>query len=290
MDSFQFAPRNFEIARVLGTAGEYNRIELLPQALDWDVLAYFRTGNKFHALCGHLLQAPINDVLLHFEFGDAIAKQTANAVRFLVNDYRVSRAAQLLRGGQSSGTRANDGDFLSGAKLGWLGANPAFLKSAIHYVFFNLLDRDWGLIDPQNAGGLARGWTNSSSEFRKIIRCVQLADRFFPASVIHQIVPVGDQIVDGTSSLAERNAAVHAARTLRAKFFFGKIEIDLKPIIDALRYGTSQGKLAREFQKSRVLTHVASRPQPEPWATESEYRAEVCGSVQERACVHGEIL
>ena len=94
-------------------------------------------------------------------------------------------------------------------------------------------------------------------EFREVVGRVQLPDRFFPASAIHQIVPIGNEIVDGTSGLAERHAAIHAARALRAKVFFRKIEIDLEPVVDALRHWTPRCKFARVFQEPGGLTHVA---------------------------------
>ena len=139
--------------------------------------------------------------------------------------------------------------------------DPAFGKPALHDIFFDLLDRDRRLIDSQHARRFARRGTNPAGEFREVVGRVQLANRLFPTPVINQIVPIGNQVVDGTSRLAKRHAAIHAARALGTKILFGEIEIDLEPIIDALRNWTSRGKLARVFQKSRVLTHVApARP------------------------------
>ncbi len=165
------------------------------------------------------------------------------------------------------------------------------MKGALHDVLFDLLDRDCRLIDPQHTRRFARRWTNAAGKFRKIVGRVQLANRLFPAAVIDEIVPVGDQVVDGTSRLAEGHATVHAARALGAKLRFGKIEIDLEPVIDALRNRTPWGKLARVFQKARVLTHVApARPAPKQPAADSGYRAGACGSLPELACVHEETL
>ena len=98
-----------------------------------------------------------------------------------------------------------------------------------------------GSIDAQHAGGFARRGANASGEFREIIGGVQLADRFFPAAAIDQIVPVGNDVVDRTSGVTERNTAIHAARALLAELFFGEILIDLEPVVDALGDGTPRG-------------------------------------------------
>ena len=61
---------------------------------------------------------------------------------------------------------------------------------------------------------------DAAGELGEIVGGVQLAHRVFPASAINQIVPVGNEIADGASGLAEGHAAIHAARALLAKFFF----------------------------------------------------------------------
>src|ERR1035437_7651598 len=103
MDSLQLSSRDVQIARLLGSAGEHSRVELPEQILDRDIPAHLRASNEFHALSGHLLQAAIDDVLFHLEFGDPVAQYPPVAVRFFVDRYGVSRAAQLLGRGQSSG-------------------------------------------------------------------------------------------------------------------------------------------------------------------------------------------
>src|SRR5258706_9596186 len=191
----------------------------------------------------------------------------------------MSHAPKLLARGHSCRPRTNDRHFFPGADFGRLGPDPAFEKPAFHDIFLDLLDRDRRLVDPQHARRFARCWTNPPGELRKVVSRVQLANRLFPTPVIHKIVPIRNQVVDGTSCLAKRNAAVHAARALGSKILFGKIEIDLEPVIDALSDRTSRGKLARVFQEPRVLTHVApARPGPQPSAPDSGYKAGVCGS------------
>ncbi len=78
--------------------------------------------------------------------------------------------------------------------------------------------------------------TDSPRKLGKIIGGVELADGIFPASAIDEIVPVGNEIADGASSLAEGHAAIHAASALLAQFFFREILIDFEPVVDALEH------------------------------------------------------
>ena len=146
--------------------------------------------------------------------------------------------------------------------------DPAFFEGAVNNVFFDLLDGDRRLVDSQHAGGFARRRTDASGELGEIIRRVQRADGFFPASVIHEIIPVGNDVVDWASGVAERDATIHASRALGAKFFFGEVLIDFEPVVYALDDRAACGVLARELHESGVLTHGAPAllPRPEPAA------------------------
>src|ERR1035438_1336431 len=105
-----------------------------------------------------------------------------------------------------------------------------------------------------------------------------MTNRFFPASAIDEIVPVGNEIADGTSCLAEGDATIHATGTLLAKFLLGKILIDLEPVVDALGDRPAWGQLARVIHETGSLTHVApARRAPEPIRAGSECKLAGCG-------------
>src|SRR5260370_34854864 len=198
------------------------------------------------------------------------------------------RAPHLLTPCPSAGPGPRDRHFFPGADFGGLGPDPAFEKPALHDIFLDLLDRDRRLVDAEHARRFARRGTNPPGEFREVVGGMQLANRLFPTSVINQIVPIGNQVVERTSRLAKRHAAIHAARHLGSKILFGEILIDLEPVIDALSNWTSPGKLARVLHESRVLTHVApAGPGPQPSAPDSVYKADAGGSPPALACAHG---
>ena len=83
-------------------------------------------------------------VLLQLEVGDAVAQQAADAVVFLVDRDRVAGAAQLLRGGETCRSAADDGDALAGVVLGRLGVNPALVPGALDDAALDQLDGDGG--------------------------------------------------------------------------------------------------------------------------------------------------
>ena len=78
---------------MFGAAGQNDSIEIAAQVFDMNVSSDFRVGDELHALSGHLFKAAIDDVLFEFEFRDAIAKQSANAVCFFVDRDRMAGAA-----------------------------------------------------------------------------------------------------------------------------------------------------------------------------------------------------
>src|ERR1039457_1777119 len=65
-------------------------------------------GLELHSFGAHLLQAAIDEVLLHLEVGDAVAQQPADAVVLLEDRDAVAGARQLLRGGEAGGSRSYD--------------------------------------------------------------------------------------------------------------------------------------------------------------------------------------
>src|SRR5438034_2882416 len=86
---------------------------------------------------------------------------------------------------------------------------------------------------------------------------MKLPQRFLPASAINKIIPVRNEVVDRASGVAERHAAIHPARSLRAQLLFRKILINLEPIVHALGDWTAGRSLARMLHKSGCLTHGA---------------------------------
>ena len=119
MNAVELAPRNRQVARLLGAAREHDRVEFgRPRPDDSSAVAACparRAGPDVHraeldAFGRHLLDATVDQVLLHLEVGDAVAQQPADAVALLEHDDRMARARELLRAGEPGRARAHDRD------------------------------------------------------------------------------------------------------------------------------------------------------------------------------------
>src|SRR5262249_17853343 len=69
---------------------------------------------------------------------------------------------------------------------------------------------------------------------------------------------VGDEVVDRTAGLAERHAAIHAAGALLPQLLFGKVLVNLKPVVHTLEHGSARGHLPGVVHESGGLTHAAA--------------------------------
>ena len=144
-------------------------------------------------------------------------------------------AAKLLRRGQVRPARSPRSQLSYRCGISAVRDGSSLPETALDNVFFDLLDRDRRLIDAEHACRFAGCGADAAGELGEIIGRVQLPNRFFPASAIDQIVPVGNEIIDRAAGVAERYAAIHAACALACKLFFGEIQINLEPVVDALR-------------------------------------------------------
>jgi hypothetical protein len=70
--------------------------------------------------------------------------------------------------------------------------------------------------------------------------------------VRHHLIPIGDEVGERTTVVAEGDAAIHAARGLRAQFLLGEREIDLEPITDTFAGRAARRGLARFGEKAVV--------------------------------------
>ncbi|EKE17158.1 MAG: hypothetical protein ACD_10C00594G0001 [uncultured bacterium] len=79
---------------------------------------------------------------------------------------------------------------------------------------FDRLDADRRCVNPQGAGRFTGRRADTAGEVREVVGRMQDFQRLFPVAAINQIVPVGNDVIHRTAVIAERNAAIHAARTL----------------------------------------------------------------------------
>src|ERR1017187_2904539 len=241
--------------RILGAAGQQDGAEFLPQVLHRNVDAHVRVGLELHSFGAHLLQTAIDQVLLHFEVGNAVAQEAADAVALLEDRHAMPGARQLLCGGQARRPRTDHRHPLAGARQGRLGLDETLFESTVRNRFFDLPDGNRRRVDAQHARGFAGGRANAAGEFGEVVGGVQAADGAVPAALVNQVVPVWNDIVQRAAGMAEGDAAIHAAGALRAGALLRKRQVDFKPVLDALSDWTALRGLTRVFEKTSDFTH-----------------------------------
>src|SRR6185436_20828809 len=138
----------------------------------------------------------------------------------------------------------------AGLARGHVRLNPAFLPAAVDDRAF---DRFYGhrvVVDVQGARRLARRRADAAGELREVVGRVQHVERGLPAIAAHQLVPVGDQIVDRAAVVTERYAAIHAPRALLADLGRRHLEDEFLPVLETLVDLFVRPILTLEFQKT----------------------------------------
>ncbi len=140
-----------KIARLLGAAGQRHRVIAIEQIVDRQVHADIGAVMEGHALGFHLRDAPVNDVLLHLEVGNAVAQQAAGLGPALEDMDVVAGAGELLRAGHAGRSGADDGDLLAGLLRRQFGLDPAALEGAVGDRAFDGLDGDRVVVEIERA-------------------------------------------------------------------------------------------------------------------------------------------
>jgi hypothetical protein len=199
---------------------------------------------------------PAVDVpLLELEVGHAEAQQAAGALVAFVDHDLVPGAVQVRRGGQAGRPGADHADAAPAARLRRVRDDPALLPGALDDRQLDLLDRDRVVVDGQDAGRLARRGADQARPLGEVVRRVQLLDRLAPAVLVDEVVPIRDQVAERAAVVAERDAALHAARALARRLVVGQDLVDLVVVRHALaRIALRRGR-ARDLQESAELSH-----------------------------------
>jgi hypothetical protein len=109
--------------------------------------------------------------------------------------------------------------------------------------------------------------THAAGELREIVGQVQPIERLVPQAAVHQVVPLGNQVVDRATGghaadelagLAERYAAIHAARALLAQMPLFHVMVELAPVAHTLRRRAIDRQLAQVLDEAGRFTHLRS--------------------------------
>ncbi len=202
--------------------------------------------------------------LVELHVRDAVHQQAARAVLALEHGHFVAGAVQLLRGGESRRAGADHGHLLAGARRRRLGQHPAFVPAAVDDLVLDVLDRDRRLVDAEHARAFARRRADAAGELREVVGHVQAVERLAPEPAVDQVVPLRDHVVDRAArghaadqlaGVAERHAAVHAARALLAQALLLQVRVELVPVADPLQRRAVDRQFAQVFDESGWLAH-----------------------------------
>jgi hypothetical protein len=214
-------------------------------------------GAELDTLLFHDVYAPVHDPLLDLVVRDAVAQQAPDLIVLLEDDDRVSGPVELLRRREARGTAAYDSDLLAGPDLRRrrLGDYPALREGAVDDRELYLLDGDGLVVDREDARRLARRGAQHPRELGEVVGRMQPVYGLLPVVAVDEVVPVGDQVPKWTASVAERHAAVHAARGLALELFLGPRLVDVAVVLDALLDGALRGGLAPDLEEALRITH-----------------------------------
>ena len=227
------------------------RRELAGRHVDADVDAV----GEAHALGLEQLDPAVDVVLLELEVGHAEAQQPARALVALVDDDLVTRAIEVRGGREARGPGADHADAAPAAPRGRDRDDPALLPGALDDRQLDLLDRDRIVVDREHAGGLARRRADQAGPLGEVVRGVQLLDRLAPAALVDEVVPVRDQVAERAAVMAERDAALHAARALARRLVLGQDLVDLLEVGHALARIALRRRRTGDLQESAELSH-----------------------------------
>ena len=127
---------------MLGAAGEQHRVVVALELARRDVVADMHVAVEGDAFGLHLLDAALDEVLLHLEVGDAVAEQAAGLGVLLIDMHVVAGAGELLGRGKAGGAGADNGHALAGLGLGRLRPHPACGKGLVGDGAFDRFDGD----------------------------------------------------------------------------------------------------------------------------------------------------
>src|SRR5215467_11849619 len=109
-----------------------------------------------------------------------------------------------------------------------------------------------------------RARAEAAGELREVVGGVKPVDRLAPPVAVDEIVPVGDQVAEGTALMTEGDAAVHAARPLLLELLALERQVDLLPVVNALGHGPPRRGLTLDLEETGDLAHAQPSRGPRP--------------------------
>jgi len=157
--------------------------------------------------------------------------------------------------GQARRTGTDDGHFFTCLGSGRLGLDPALGPTAVNDGVLNRLDAHRVIVHIQGASCFARCGTDAAGELGEVVGAVQNRQGVVPLVGEHQIIEVGDDVVDGAAAVAKRRAAVHATCALRLGLLGRQTNDELFVMLQTLRHGLVALVDALKFHEAGDFSH-----------------------------------
>ena len=274
MHAPQVTPGHGEVTRASGAAGQHHGVELASQRGRGNNGRVRRSGTRdlwraqqgrppdddpraeLSALFRHLGEPAVEHRLLELELGDAVAQQPTDALGTLEDDDLVPGPGELLGGGKPGRTRADDRHLLAGPGAHPVGREHPGAGRPLGGLELDLLDQHWLGHDPEHAGAFAWRRAEPAGELGEVVRRVQAVARFGEATALDEVVPLRDQVAQGATLVAERDAAAHAPGRLLGELLTPEGKIDLPPVPDPGLDRAAPRTGALVTQESPRISHV----------------------------------
>src|ERR1041384_7051485 len=110
----------------------------------------------------------------------------------------MSGAVKLCGAGETRWARADDGDAFACTHRWRLSSNPTGLETSINNRLLDRFNRAGRIVDAEPATAFARRRADAPRELWKVIRLLKAFKRLAPVTAIDEVVPLRNQIIDGT--------------------------------------------------------------------------------------------
>ena len=211
---------------------------------------------ELDALHLQVFHLPVDDSLVELEVRNAEAQQSACVLASVVDGDLVALLVELSGYAQSRRASAHHGHLLAVAR-GDVRMHEVLVVGVLYYgrlVFAG--GRRLVLHEVEHARLLAEARADAPGELREVVGGGEQLVGEFPIALIQCVVPFRHLVVERTSPVAERHAAIHATACLQLPVARVERLLHLAEIVYSIMYWTVAGIFAFYLQKSSWITHV----------------------------------
>ena len=261
VNAAEVATGHLQVPGAGGAHAQHQGVVIGPQVVHVDVHADVGVGYKLDALFAQQVDPAVDRLLLELHVGDPVHEQPSDPVGALVHGDLVPLLVQFVGARQAGRSRPHHRHRHSRPLLGDARDDEPVLPRPVDDGVLDVLDGNGAVDEARDAAALAGGGTHAAGELGEVVGFVQALNRILPLAVVHEVVPLGDEVVDGAAGvgLAEGRAAVHAPGGLDLALEGGVVElvsldgVELAPIQDPLEGAPVRLRIALVVQEPTQL-------------------------------------